>query len=132
MFPCWRRLGEGNDIPMPPSNYEENGYKPAFHELPLEADLLGRSRTGKEQRSQEHDISHKMRHAEIVSDAKAAKLPPSTPMPLRLRGGLPRLAQSSLSLLATGRTAFIERRSPMPRLYVGADDSRCEECRDRP
>jgi hypothetical protein len=31
---------EGNDIPMPPSNYEENGYKPAFHELPLEADLL--------------------------------------------------------------------------------------------
>ena len=51
-------------------------------------------------------------------------------MPLRLRGGLPRLAQSSLSLLATGRTAFIERRSPMPRLYVGADDSRCEERRD--
>jgi hypothetical protein len=28
-------------------------------------------------------------------------------MPLRLRGGLPRLAQSSLSLLATGRTASL-------------------------
>jgi hypothetical protein len=29
---------DGNNIPIPRSKYEENGYKPAFDELPLEAD----------------------------------------------------------------------------------------------
>jgi hypothetical protein len=29
---------DGNNIPIPRSKYEENGYKPAFDELPLEED----------------------------------------------------------------------------------------------
>jgi hypothetical protein len=29
---------DGNNIPIPRSKYEENGYKPAFDELPLETE----------------------------------------------------------------------------------------------
>jgi hypothetical protein len=29
---------DGSNIPIPRSKYEENGYKPAFDELPLEED----------------------------------------------------------------------------------------------
>jgi len=29
---------DGSNIPIPRSKYRENGYKPAFDELPLEAD----------------------------------------------------------------------------------------------
>jgi hypothetical protein len=29
---------DGNNIPVPRSRYEKNGYKPDFDELPLEAD----------------------------------------------------------------------------------------------
>ena len=29
---------DGNNIPIPRSKYEKNGYKPAFDELPLEAE----------------------------------------------------------------------------------------------
>jgi len=29
---------DGNNIPIPRSKYEKNGYKPAFDELPLEED----------------------------------------------------------------------------------------------
>jgi hypothetical protein len=29
---------DGNNIPIPRSKYEENGYKPEFDKLPLEAD----------------------------------------------------------------------------------------------
>ena len=29
---------DGNNIPIPRSKYEENGYKPDFDKLPLEAD----------------------------------------------------------------------------------------------
>jgi hypothetical protein len=31
---------EGISIPIPRSKYDENGYKPDFDELPLEADYL--------------------------------------------------------------------------------------------
>jgi hypothetical protein len=33
-----KTLARTNNIPIPCSKYEENGYKPAFDELPLEAD----------------------------------------------------------------------------------------------
>ena len=37
----WVRVDyDGNNIPIPRSKYEENGYKPAFDELPLD---VGRS-----------------------------------------------------------------------------------------
>lgn len=29
---------DGTNIPIPPSKYKENGYKPDFDKLPLEAD----------------------------------------------------------------------------------------------
>ena len=31
-------ISDGNNIPIPRSKYEENGYKPDFDKLPLEAD----------------------------------------------------------------------------------------------
>jgi hypothetical protein len=35
----WVRVDyDGNNIPIPRSKYEENGYKPAFDKLPLEED----------------------------------------------------------------------------------------------
>ena len=35
----WVRVDyDGNNIPISRSKYEENGYKPSFDELPLEAD----------------------------------------------------------------------------------------------
>jgi hypothetical protein len=38
---------DGNNIPIPRSKYEENGYKPAFDELPLEADYWAAQETVK-------------------------------------------------------------------------------------
>ena len=38
---------DGSNIPIPRSKYEENGYKPAFDELPLEAEYWAAQEKGK-------------------------------------------------------------------------------------
>jgi hypothetical protein len=40
---------DGTDIPIPRSKYEENGYKPDFDKLPLEADYWAAQEKAKSQ-----------------------------------------------------------------------------------
>ncbi len=57
----WVRVDyDGNNIPIPRSKYEENGYKAAFDELPLEEDYWAAQEKAKSSEAQEHDNSHKM------------------------------------------------------------------------
>jgi hypothetical protein len=43
---------DGNNIPIPGSKYEKNGYKPAFDELPLEAEYWAAQEKAKSSEAQ--------------------------------------------------------------------------------
>ena len=48
---------EGISIPIPRSKYEENGYKPAFDELPLEADYWAAQEKAKSSDAKNNQIT---------------------------------------------------------------------------